>query len=1172
MAKAGRSDTRTNYRLNRYKHNYYRLEVFSGIRQRQPMTTESTRPGLARTLLALAQVAFHDNAVKLVLIGLATAVLPPAQAAGAVSLLALLLVLPFVLFGPVAGWLADRFPKHAIFRQALVAQVLLTLGVIAAIHSRQLGLAVACFFLLGLQSTFFSPAKRGILKELVGSRRLAAATSAAESLVVLSILVGTLAGGWLFDHRAGVLASPWAGASSALWIFLGGCAIAWVVFLGVRGAAAAEPAPFHRSLLWGHAAQLRGLARQPGLFKAALGESAFYFLGGAVMVTLMQLAREQLAGALGTSSRTAVLMALMGGGIILGSLLAGWICRRTLRLGLVPLGGLAMAASLWTMAASLGQDRVFSAALILLGISGGLFLVPISTYLQDRAKEEERGNILAATNLLASLAGIIAVALQYVLASGLGLGVAAQCTIYGFIALGMGLYLVVLLPDELLRLGGLALARLIYPTRTCGEEHIPATGGVLIVCNHVSYVDVLPLALSCLRPIRFLSLDALFRIPVLGTVLRVFGCIPVSPLKAKDALKKAAEALAAGEVVCLFPEGQLTRTGSLMELKPGFELIARRAGCPVVVAHLDGLWGSIFSFSGGRYFWKWPRRLRVPVTVSWSRPMPPEEATTVRVRATLQELGADAFARRDEVRMGLGRALLHQLKARPWETQLVDFAQGGKRVRRGSLLSAALALASHWKQKFPERRVGVVLPPGEAGTVVNLALIFAGKVPVNLNPTAGPAAVAHALAAGEVCSVVTVAPVRRKLAKFAWPEGTVDLADEAKALGTVARLRAFLWAWVVPYPLLRHRLRLPACGGDDEAALLFTSGSSGLPKGVALSHANLMANAVQIRDVDLVHRGERVLSALPLFHSFGLTVGLMAPLLGRRLLVTVPSPLESDKIAEAGRKERPTLLLGTPTFLRQWMKRIDAGDLSSLRLAITGAEKLPAPLAEAFRAKYGAPVLEGYGLTETSPVAAFNVPDPMQGPGARSEQSGCRAGSVGRLLPGLAAKLIDPVSGQTVDQGSGILAFRGANVVQGYLGGVEADKFRDGWFITGDLARFDKEGFLFIEGRLSRFSKVGGEMVPHLAVEEALLKALPADSDKPTECVLGLPDGEKGEELVLLTTRGLESARLREVLAEAGLPNLWVPRRVIPVVGIPVLGSGKLDFAACKKLAESGGN
>lgn len=1134
------------------------------------MEQETTRPGFFRVLLALAQVAFHDNAVKLVLIGLATAVLPRDQAAGVVSLLALLLVLPFVLFGPLAGWVSDHFPKHRIFRWALVAQVLLTLWVLVAAKARHLDWAVAGFFFLGLQATFFSPAKRGIIKELVGTKRLGPATGAAESLTVLAILVGCVAGGKLFDARAGLLGDAWQGAASALGLFLAGCVAAWLVVWGVRGAEAADRSPFRSSLFWGHVSQLQGLVRQPGLFKAALGEAAFYFFGGAVMVSLAQLVREQFASALGSASETGFLMAVMGGGIILGSLLAAWICRRAIRLGLVPVGGLGMAASLWVMAGTTGTAFPFSASLIVLGVSGGLFLVPVSAYLQDRAEEKERGNILAAANLLSSLSGMLAVGLQYILGPVLHLSVGSQLLIYGALAACLAVYLLLLLPDELLRLAGLALARLIYPTKIVGAEHIPAKGGVLIVCNHVSYADVLPLALSCVRPIRFLSLDSLFKIPLLGTVLRIFGCIPVSPLKAKDALKRAAEALVAGEVVCLFPEGQLTRTGSLTELKPGFELIARRSGCPVVVAHLDGLWGSIFSFSGGRYFTKWPKRFRVPITVSFSEPLPPESATTPRVRRVMMELGADAFAGRAEVRMGLGRALLHQMKARPWETQLVDFAQGGKAVSRGRLLAASLALAGQWKDSLPGKRIGVVLPPGEAGTVVNLALIFAGKIPVNLNPTAGTTAVEHALKTGGVATVLTLGPVRRKLTKFPWPPGTLNLEDELARLGFPEKARALFQAWIIPYPLLKHLLRLPAAGGDDEAALLFTSGSSGLPKGVPLSHANLMGNAIQIRDIDLLLKKDRLLSALPLFHSFGLTVGLLAPLLGRRVLVTVPSPLESDKIAAAGRDGRATLLLGTPTFLRQWMKRLEAADLPALRLAITGAEKLPAPLTEAFQAKFGAPVLEGYGLTETSPVAAFNLPDPNQGPGARSEQTGHRAGSVGRPLPGLAVRLLDPVTHEIVDAPvpSGILAFRGANVVRGYLGGSEPDKFREGWFFTGDLARLDVDGFLFIVGRLSRFSKVGGEMVPHLAVEEAIQKIFSPADDKIPDCVLGLPDGEKGEQLVVLSTRALDPAALREGLAASGLPNLWVPKRVIRVETIPVLGSGKLDFGACKAMAE----
>lgn len=1134
----------------------------------EPVENEQIRPGLKRTLVALAQVAFHDNAVKLVLIGLAGSVLTGPEAARMVSLLALLLVMPFVLFSPVAGWLADCFPKHAVFRGALIAQVVLTLGIALSIYMGSLAAAVVGFFFLGLQSTFFSPAKRGILKELVGSHRLASATGAAESLTVLAILGGTLAGGWLFDRLAVRVNSAWSGAFWALMVFLAGCGGVWAVFAGVRGAGAAAPAPFRAGLFWGHGSQIRALARQSGLFRAALGESAFYFLGGAVMVTLMQLTLEMMQGAIGTSTRTAVLMTLMGVGVIIGSLLAGWICRRALRLGLIPLGAWMMAAALGLMAAAVTRPGWFETALVALGISGGLYLVPLSTYLQDRARAEERGNILAATNLLSSLAGVLAVVLQFLLAEGGGLSVSAQLMVYSVLALGMGVYLVFLLPDELLRLAGLAVAGLIYPTRIRGAEHIPSSGGVLIVCNHVSYADTLPLAVACPRPIRFLALESLFRVPLLGFILRVFGCIPVSPLKAKEALQIAAEALAAGEVVCVFPEGQLTRTGCLMELKPGFEWIARKAGCPVVVAYLDGLWGSVFSFAGGRYFWKWPRSLRVPVTVSFAPALNAREATTERVRQQMLELGAEAFSWRDEVRGSLAQTLLRQLKARPWETQLIDFSQReqGKRVRRGSLLTGALALAHRWSDTLPGRRIGVVLPPGEAGAVVNLGLILAGKVPVHLNPTASPEAIAHCLSAGEVSAVITAVPVRRKLASFPWPQATLDLEDEAAALCAWEKIRAFLQAWVVPYPFLRYRC--PAFRPDQEAVLLFTSGSSGLPKGVPLSHANLLANVLQIRDIDLLQPKDRIISALPLFHSFGLTVGLLCPLLLRRVILTVPSPLDSGAIARAGRYGRATILLGTPTFLRHWMKRAEADDFAVLRLAIVGAEKLSAPLAEAFQKKFGARVLEGYGLTETSPVAAFNLPDPVRGPAARSAQSGQRTGSVGRLLPGLAARLLDPVSGQPLaGAGPGIIALSGANVIGSYLGGVEADKFQDGWFITGDVGRFDTEGFLFIEGRLSRFSKIGGEMVPHLAVEEALLKVLAPDSDQSADVVLGLPDGEKGEELVLLTTRALDAARVRAVLAGAGLPNLWIPKRVIPVEHIPVLGSGKLDLAACKELA-----
>jgi acyl-[acyl-carrier-protein]-phospholipid O-acyltransferase/long-chain-fatty-acid--[acyl-carrier-protein] ligase len=706
-----------------------------------------------------------------------------------------------------------------------------------------------------------------------------------------------------------------------------------------------------------------------------------------------------------------------------------------------------------------------------------------------------------------------------------------------------------------------------YRLRAVNPAAIPRSGGALLVCNHVTYVDAIILSLACPRPIRFLSFEGFFRRPILGPLLRHFGCIPVSSKQAKNAIRTAAEHVRAGEIVCVFPEGELTRTGALMALKPGFELIARRAACPVIVAQMDGLWGSIFSFAGGRYFTKWPERIGRNVTVSFSEPLPFIEATTDRVREMVLDMGARAFEMRKDLNSTLAIELIKALRRNPFQVQLVDHGKGRRTFRRGDLLAEAILLSRKWRTGLIGKRVGVILPPGAGGTLAQLALLFAGKTPVNLNPTAGSAAVRSAIEQAGIESVVTCDAVRRRLREFPWPAQVIDLAACCERNSMMARLSWQGRVLLYSTRILAARIGLPKQSPDDETILLFTSGSSGTPKGVSLTHRNLLGNVRQVAEVDFVRRDDTLLVSLPLFHSFGLTMGLLYPILRGNRIVAVSSPLDCDQIANAAEKEKATLLVATPTLLRMYLKRVRPEAFALLRLVATGAERLPEDLAEAFAKRFGCPVLEGYGLTETAPVAAVSLPHPARGLGANSVQAGFNAGSVGRLLPGLAYRFLDADSRHRVaSETRGVLALRGVNVVQGYLRPEDdSDRFRDGWFVTGDVASIDPNGFLHIEGRLSRFSKIAGEMIPHGAVEEAIAEAFESDGQ---DCVLGVPSAERGEELVLLTTRSIDRDSLRRRLNLAGLPNLWIPTRIVPVEKLPVLATGKLDLATCRRIIE----
>jgi acyl-[acyl-carrier-protein]-phospholipid O-acyltransferase/long-chain-fatty-acid--[acyl-carrier-protein] ligase len=341
-----------------------------------------------------------------------------------------------------------------------------------------------------------------------------------------------------------------------------------------------------------------------------------------------------------------------------------------------------------------------------------------------------------------------------------------------------------------------------------------------------------------------------------------------------------------------------------------------------------------------------------------------------------------------------------------------------------------------------------------------------------------------------------------------------------------------------------------------------------------LSHRNLLGNVRQFSHMIDLKKGESILACLPLFHSFGSTVNLWFPILEGMRMVTHPSPLDIAKNAELIEEHNIRMLCSTPTFLRGYLRKVEPGKLRSLQLVITGAEKLPADVADAFQAKFGKEVLQGYGLTETSPVASVNLPDPPAPWPGCPVQSSNRKGAVGKLMPGMSAQIRDPETGEKLSlHEAGMLWLKGVNIFEGYLHDPArtAEAVRDGWFRTGDLARFDQDGFLFIEGRLSRFSKIGGEMIPHETVEAAVGSALEISGDERVVAVTGIPDESKGEALVLLATREVDLAALRAKLAAQGLPNLWIPRRCVRIEEIPHLASGKLDLQKIQKLALQSG-
>jgi len=533
----------------------------------------------------------------------------------------------------------------------------------------------------------------------------------------------------------------------------------------------------------------------------------------------------------------------------------------------------------------------------------------------------------------------------------------------------------------------------------------------------------------------------------------------------------------------------------------------------------------------------------------------------------VQELGTEAFRHRRRWMQPLGRAFIRSGRRYPFR-----FAMGDQRVPRlrfGSALTRTVFLARRLKQLWQgQEMVGILLPPSVPGALVNFAALLSGKVPVNLNYTASEAVIASCAQQCGLKTIVTSSAFLERV-KLQLPGKVILLEELAAKPGLGERLLAFLLAWTLPGTLLEKALgaeRPPAL--DDLATVIFSSGSTGDPKGVMLTHYNIAANVEQLGQVFRLTAEDRLLGILPFFHSFGFTVTLVPPAVLGLGVVYHPSPLDAAAVGELTRRYGVTFLMATPTFLGLYIRRCTPEDFGSLVSVLAGAEKLPERIAQSFEDRFGLRPLEGYGCTECAPVVAVNRPD-FRAAGFR--QVGAKRGKIGHPLPGVSVRIVDVETMQPVEHGQpGMLLVRGPNVMKGYLGQPEktAEVLRDGWYVTGDVAALDEDGFLQITDRLSRFSKIGGEMVPHIKVEEKLHEV--ADATEQTFVVTGVPDARKGERLVVL--HRLPEPELQTVLQklpQADLPNLWVPRpnQFFYVEAFPLLGTGKLDLRKIRDLA-----
>ena len=1107
--------------------------------------------------------AFNDNLLKFALVFLASFTIYAADTGKAEQLAVIstgLFIAPYFLFSALAGQIADRIDKARLVRMVKAAEVGIMALALLGFWFQSIGLLLGCLFLMGIHSAVFGPVKYSILPQHLHKDEIMGGTALVEGGTFLAILGGQLLAGFIPPWEAGVVALVLA-------------ALGLVASLGVPTAppsGASHPVDWNvlRST-W----RILGVARKGrGVWLAILGISWFFTAGAVLTSEFAPLVSGTFAG---RQEVVSLFLVVFSVSVAIGSLAVNRLLRGTVSARYVPVSAVFMAlglidlwlssrgfvpmvaqASLSEFLANPGSWRVI-ADLVVISFAGGMFIVPLYAILQVHTAPEERSQVIAANNIVNAAVTVVVVAVTSLLL-GLGIDVPGLIGVLGFATLAVAAISIWLLPETLFK--GLVrfVLRTLYRVRVTGLENMPPPGEpAVVVVNHLSYLDGALLG-------AFLPGKPTFAInthiakawwvkPFLG-LFDAFAVDPTNPMAAKAMVRAVRE----GRTLVIFPEGRITVTGALMKVFDGPGMVADKAGAPIIPVRLDGPQYSPFSRLRGKV------RLRmfpqVSITILPPRrfeiagEMSARQRRAIAGRRLYDEMSAMIFDTSHTDRT-LFEALCDARDIHGGRTPVVEDTKrepiGYDRLILGAeLLGERLAYRTR-----PGENVGVLLPNVTGVALAFFGLQAEGRVPAMLNFTAGQANLRSACETACVQTVVTAhafvaqAKLEETIAALeADGRQVLYLEDVAQEIGTGAKLWKMLTARGAA---ARHRARRIA--PDAPAVVLFTSGSEGAPKGVVLTHRNLLSNCAQLAARIDFNPSDTVLNALPVFHSFGLTGGTLLPLLNGVKTVLYPSPLHYRIVPALAYDADATILFGTDTFLSGYARMAHGYDFYSLRYIFAGAERVRDETRKVYAEKFGLRILEGYGATETGPVIAVNTPMHF------------KAGSVGRLLPAITPRL-EPVPG--IEEG-GRLFVRGPNVMAGYLLADAPGTLRppeDGWHDTGDIVEIDKEGFVTIKGRAKRFAKVGGEMISLPAVEGYAAQVWP-DAE---HAVVTRPDPRKGEQLVLFTTA--QAADPKDLLAWAraqGITELMIPRDVRRLEALPVLGTGKLDYVTMISLAQN---
>ncbi len=1145
------------------------------------------KPGVIPYLLIIFLNTFTDLGHKIIIQNTLFKFYEGAELRVYTALVQAMILLPFVLTVSPAGFLADRFPKHLVMRYSVFAALPLTALITVCYYQGAFWPAFWLTLLLALQSAIFSPAKYGYIRELVGKENLAAGNSVVQALTIVAILGGILCYSLIFEHffiAGTTIGDVLYSVRYAGFVLMASIALGWLLAYALPDRGKGEEALrfyFKKYINTSYLRHnLRAVYNNRNIWLCIIGLSVFFAINQVLLATFGAHLKE-VAGVIDTRVANAIL-ALGGIGIILGSVYAGRVSKHFIETGIIPLGALGLCLSLGAIPLVTNLSAlvvVFVAA----GYFGGMFIVPLNALIQYHAKEGEAGMILASNNFVQNIFMLCFLGFSI----GLALLDISNRTIFYLLAavtFGGAVYAVLQLPQSFVSHLLSILLKRRYRMQVNGIEHIPVSGGVLLLGNHVSWLDWAVLQICCPRRIRFVMLRSLYDKWYLRWFLDIFKVIPIGQTASRQALQEVRESLEMGEVVALFPEGHISHNGHLDIFKAGFEKAVQDTGAQIVPFYLRGLWGSRFSYASGKFRESARDGAHRILTVAFGPPCS-SQADAATVKQAVQATSIQAWNSYVEKQEVLAVSFLKTAKSLFQAPALIE---GTTSLSFGRLLAAVLFFSKRLKKHLvSQENIGILLPASSGAVIANLVSLLHGKAVVNLNYTASPQGVAHAMQSARVRIVLTSKKFLSRLA--AKGIDLTPLQDQARFLcleevgepiGKGSQAAAFLTAALLPTTLLMWLYFRDAARQQltDTAAILFSSGSEGTPKGVLLSHANIQANLKQIATVLNPTAEDVVLNALPTFHAFGLTVTTFMPMIEGLPMVCHPDPTDARGIGRLVAQHKVSIMAGTSTFFRIYTrsKRVHPLMFESVRVVVAGAERLQPEVRSGFKEKFGKDILEGYGATETAPVTSVNVPDVLLS-WSGEVQVGNKPGTVGLPVPGTHVAIVDPETMEALPQGeAGMVLVAGPQVMKGYLNMPEKDDevFAEinntRWYKTGDKGRLDEDGFLQILDRYSRFAKLGGEMVSLGAVEAQAAEVI--EDDTIEILAVALPDSAKGEKVILLVAGCDNIEELQQRVRDCGMNPLMQPKEFLKVEAIPKLGSGKADFTAAKRLAQEIGH